>query len=60
MAVKTIVTTNSCVGCAFCKLVCPEEAIEVLGKAEIDLQKCAGCKKCVRYCPVEAIKVVEG
>ncbi|AEA47375.1 DUF362 domain-containing protein [Archaeoglobus veneficus] len=54
-----IVTTSSCVGCAFCKLVCPEEAIEVFGRAEIDSQKCVECKKCVIYCPIEAIKVVE-
>jgi len=60
MAVKAIVITNSCVGCAFCKLVCPEGAIEVIGKAEIDMQNCADCRKCVRYCPVDAIKVVEG
>lgn len=54
-----IAIANYCVGCAFCKLVCPEEAIEVFGKAEIDREKCVECKKCVAYCPLEAIKVVE-
>jgi len=54
-----IVVTEHCVGCAFCKLVCREFAIEVIGKAEVNYEKCIDCKLCVIYCPIEAIKVVE-
>jgi len=54
-----ITIANYCVGCAFCKLVCPEEAIDVFGVAEVDHNRCTNCKKCVIWCPVEALKVVE-
>jgi len=54
-----IVVTDSCVGCAFCKIVCKEFAIDVLGRAEVDREKCVECKLCVIYCPLEAIRVVE-
>ncbi|HID43054.1 MAG TPA: 4Fe-4S dicluster domain-containing protein [Archaeoglobaceae archaeon] len=53
-----IAIANYCVGCAFCMFVCPEEAISVLGNAEIDRDKCSECKRCMRYCPVEAIRFV--
>ncbi|HDD36315.1 MAG TPA: ferredoxin [Archaeoglobus veneficus] len=54
-----IIVTKNCVGCALCKLVCKEFAIEVFGKAKIDYEKCVKCKKCIIYCPLEAIRVVE-
>lgn len=54
-----ITIANYCVGCAFCKLICPEEAIRVNGRAEVDVQRCVECKKCVVYCPVEAIRIVK-
>ncbi len=52
-----IVVKSSCVGCAFCKLSCKFDAIEVLYKAKIDYEKCVFCLKCVMYCPVDALVV---
>ena len=54
-----IVVTDRCVGCALCKLICEEFAIEVVGKAKIDGEKCVECKRCIIYCPLEAVRVVE-
>ncbi|AGK61139.1 hypothetical protein Asulf_01139 [Archaeoglobus sulfaticallidus PM70-1] len=49
------VKAERCVGCAFCMLICPYDAVKVFGKAEIDEEKCKACLKCVYYCPKSAI-----
>ncbi len=55
-----IVVTERCVGCATCMLVCPNDAIRVEGRAEINRNICEECRKCTLYCPVEAITFVKG
>ena len=52
-----IVVRDNCVGCSFCKLTCKFDAVEVIGKAEINEEKCVFCMRCVRYCPVDALVV---
>ncbi|MFO7967743.1 MAG: 4Fe-4S binding protein, partial [Archaeoglobaceae archaeon] len=37
-----ITVANYCVGCAFCMLVCPEEAVQVLGCPDIDVPGVGG------------------
>ena len=51
--------TRYCVGCSFCRLVCPTGAIDVMGKAEINHELGIECRKCVDYCPLEALRVIE-
>jgi Fe-S-cluster-containing hydrogenase component 2 len=52
---RRIVINDACVGCAFCMLVCPYDALEVFGKAEVDYKACTACMKCVTCCPNSAI-----
>jgi ferredoxin len=46
-----------CVGCAYCKLVCPVEGFKVEGRSYFQ-NRCNRCGRCVYNCPVEAIKAV--
>lgn len=52
-----IVVRDGCVGCSFCRLSCRFDAIDVLGRAEIDHSKCTMCGRCISYCPVSALVV---
>jgi len=54
---KRIFITDACVGCAFCMLVCPYDAIVVFGRARVDYETCNACMKCIMYCPNSAIEV---
>jgi|GEM_PF-254325 Fe-S-cluster-containing hydrogenase component 2 len=47
--------TENCVGCAFCMIICPYDALKVFGRAEINYEKCTGCLKCIMYCPTSSI-----
>ncbi len=57
---RRIFITDACVGCAFCMLVCPYDAIEVFGRAMIDYETCNACMKCIMYCPNSAIEIETG
>jgi Fe-S-cluster-containing hydrogenase component 2 len=48
------IKAKKCVGCAYCKVVCPVYAFRVEGISNF-LQKCNKCKRCVITCPVSAI-----
>ncbi|WP_346297673.1 DUF362 domain-containing protein [Geoglobus acetivorans] len=54
---ERVIVTERCVGCAFCMLSCRFDAIDVLGKAEIDHEKCTLCRRCISYCPLSALVV---
>jgi len=49
--------TERCVGCGACLPFCPAEAIQVMGRAEIDASRCTGCGMCARYCPNDGVEV---
>ena len=48
------INAKKCVGCAYCKVVCPVYAFRVEGISNF-LKKCNKCKRCVINCPVSAI-----
>ncbi len=48
------INAEKCVGCAYCKVVCPVSAFRVEGVSNF-LQKCNRCKRCVIDCPISAI-----
>ena len=54
---EKLVVGERCVGCAFCMLSCRFDAIEVIGKAEINHEKCTLCRRCLLYCPVSALVI---
>ena len=46
-------TEGLCVFCGTCEIVCPTDAIEIVGDhAEIDRSKCIMCGSCTAACPV--------
>ena len=46
-----------CLGCGDCKVVCPENAIEVTDKlAEVNPDKCISCGACIMTCPKHIIE----
>ena len=46
-------TEGLCVFCGTCEIVCPTDAIEIIGeRAEIDRSKCIMCGSCTAACPV--------
>ncbi|MFW9994409.1 MAG: 4Fe-4S binding protein [Candidatus Odinarchaeota archaeon] len=57
MAILIVVDEVVCVGCSYCKMICPYDAIEVEGLSKIDQEACVGCLKCLKNCPVSAISL---
>ncbi len=49
---------ESCIGCAKCLEVCPQQCIVLKEKAEIQQNHCLNCGRCVSICPVQAIERV--
>lgn len=54
---KKIVVLDGCTGCAYCYLICPNDAIKVSGKASINMKLCTLCEKCLYVCPKDAIRI---
>jgi len=51
---------KKCCYCGGCIIVCPAQAIELLGTAiSIDKEKCTSCGNCVKVCPVGAMRLEE-
>ena len=58
---KRCTTSNPCLYCEVCQLLCPDLAMirdAESGKIVIDLDFCKGCGLCAHYCPHGAIKMV--
>jgi len=49
------VNEEKCVGCGICAPVCPFEALQVWGVAEVIREVCNDCLDCIDYCPVDAL-----
>lgn len=54
---KAVVKETLCIGCNFCVVVCPFDAIKKneMGVAQIDEYLCKGCGNCAAECPTGAI-----
>ena len=50
---------KKCQKCGICWMYCPENAIKMKKKVEIDYQHCKGCGICANVCPFKAIEMVE-
>ncbi len=49
------IRAEDCIACGTCAEWCPEDAITVPEKAEIDYECCIGCGECAAVCPVGAV-----
>ena len=49
------VNEAKCISCGTCARWCPEDAITVEDKAQINYDRCIGCGECVAVCPVGAV-----
>ncbi|NTV88782.1 MAG: FAD-dependent oxidoreductase [Clostridiales bacterium] len=51
---------KGCVGCHYCKLECPAEAIRIKdGRYQIDSSKCTECGSCVELCHLDLIRCTD-
>ena len=50
-----VIDQTLCAGCATCVTVCPVEAIECPGMAEVEADICTECLECLDFCPTDAI-----
>jgi ferredoxin len=48
-----------CILCGKCSRECPESAININDKLELDAEKCTGCGICAENCPKKVIKMYE-
>ena len=54
---KPVVNVALCLGCGLCAEQCPQQAIVVVGVAQIDPEKCKSCGRCIDVCPRQAIRI---
>ena len=52
-----IIKEEKCIGCGQCLPICPKEALQVWGVAEVKKENCDDCLICTEYCPVDALEV---
>jgi hypothetical protein len=52
---RPFVKEAECTACGTCVKWCPEDAISLPEKAEIDYELCVACGECVAVCPVGAV-----
>ena len=52
---KITVANGRCVGCSYCKLNCPADAMVVEDALARPTKNCTRCGTCVWVCPVGAI-----
>lgn len=56
----TWIDAKKCIGCAYCNLLCPWEALEVAPENfinQVDENKCVRCFICLNLCPADALRV---
>lgn len=56
----TWIDEKSCIGCNFCNIFCPWEALEVSPvtfTTQVYVEKCVSCFICLSLCPADAIRV---
>ena len=56
----TWIDEKSCIGCNFCNIFCPWEALEVSPvtfTTQVYGEKCISCFICLSLCPADAIRV---
>ncbi len=51
--------TEECIGCGKCQTVCPQQCIDINGKAAIRQENCLRCGNCLSVCPANAVKKFE-
>ncbi len=57
--IKPVIKNDSCIGCYYCYLCCPEGVIYKKDKkVDIDYAFCKGCGICARVCPKKAIVMI--
>lgn len=49
------IITDKCIGCGKCLSVCPQNCIELIGKATIRQENCLHCGNCQNICPSKAV-----
>jgi len=52
---KLQVIDELCVGCAYCKMSCQDDALIVVGVCEVVLDNCTDCLRCLLWCPTGAL-----
>jgi len=58
--VGTWIDEMSCIGCNFCNIICPWDALAVSPESfttQVDEDKCVRCFICLNICPADAIRV---
>jgi ferredoxin len=54
---KIMVNKKKCDTCGTCISVCPNDAMIIIKKLEIDPVKCSTCSRCVKICPEGALEL---